>query len=85
MLVVPPLTVTFMPRISRNGALEQRGTRVHALGVNAVIGGNREWRMMARLRQSHSEWCILRQADKSVLSQAESLVLRLIQNVRGHL
>lgn len=38
-----------------------------------------------RLLQSHSEWCILCRADISVLSQAESSVLRLIQNFRGHL
>lgn len=38
-----------------------------------------------RLPRSHSEWCILRRADISVLSQAESCVLRLIQNLRGHL
>lgn len=59
---------------------------VHALGVNVLIGGNREWGMMVRLPQSRSEWCILWRADKSVLSQTEShRVPRLIQNVRRHL
>lgn len=70
--------------VSRDKILERPGTRVHAL-VNVLIEGNREWGMMARLPQSHSEWCILRHVDKSVLSQTESRVLRLIQNVRGHL
>lgn len=35
-----------------------------------------------RLPRSHSEWCILCRVDISVLSQAESSVLRLIQSLR---
>lgn len=60
-------------RISGNRILEECCIRayIHALGVNVLIGGNREWGMMARLPQSRSEWCILWRADKSVLSQTE--------------
>lgn len=80
-------TWKFIPWVLRNMVLERRGTHTYtrtrcerSYRGKSWIGDDGE-----RLPRSHSEWCILWRADNSALSQAELRVLRLIQNLRGHL